>query len=509
MSTDLSHAPADAPPRLTPAVAGLIGVLSLAAALGAGHLVAAFVGAGASPYLAVGNAAIDLTPTWLKNFAVSTFGTADKPVLLGGMAVVMVLLAILAGLISRTRPLPGQLVFGVFGALGIAAVYGRPDLGQLALAAPAASLLAGVFVFRWLHRAALAQGVSASRRQFLVAAVAAGVAGAAGQWVGSRKDAESSRDAVGPLTPAQPAPPVPADADFAKLGTPTFITPNADFYRIDTALVVPQVPAADWSLRIHGMVDRELTFSYHDIRTRPLVERVVTLCCVSNPVGGQYISTARFLGIDLGELLTEAGIQQGAEQLFSTSSDGFTAGTPVSAILEPGRNAMLAIGMNGEPLPIEHGFPARLVVPGLYGYVSATKWVTDLELTTWDAKQAYWLQRGWSEQGPIKTESRIDAPNGAVTAGKVRVAGIAWAQHTGIDKVEVQLDTGPWQQAVLSTEVTTDTWRMWWAELDARSGGHTVTVRATDRTGYTQTDRIADVVPDGATGWHTISFTAR
>jgi DMSO/TMAO reductase YedYZ molybdopterin-dependent catalytic subunit len=424
------------------------------------------------------------------------------------MAVVLVLVAIVAGLISRSRPLPGQIVVVLFGAVGVTAVYGRSDLGQLALAAPVASLLAGVFVFRWLHRAALSQGVSASRRQFLTVAIAAGVAGAVGQWAGSRKNAGASRAAVGPLVAAQPAAPVPAGADFAKFGTPAFITPNSDFYRIDTALVVPQVPAEDWSLRIHGMVDRELAFSYADIRNRPLVERIITLCCVSNPVGGPYISTARFLGIDLAELLTEAGVQQGAEQLFSTSTDGFSAGTPVSTIMEPGRGAMLAIGMNGEPLPIEHGFPARLVVPGLYGYVSATKWVTDLELTTWDAKQSYWLQRGWSEQGPIKTESRIDASDGQATGGKVRVAGIAWAQHTGIDKVEVRVDSGPWQQAVLSTEVTTDTWRMWWAELPAAPGHHTATVRATDRSGYTQTDQLADVVPDGATGWHTITFTA-
>ncbi len=483
-------------------------MLSLAAALAAGHLLAAFVGPGASPYLAVGNAAIDLTPTWLKDFAVSTFGTNDKPVLLGGMAVVMVLLAIVAGLISRTRPLPGQIVIAVFGVVGIAAVWGRPDLGQAALLAPVASLVAGLLVFRWLHRAALTRGVSASRRQFLFVAIGAGVAGLLGQWAGSRKDATGSRAAVGPLAPAQPAPPVPADADFAKLGTPTFITANSDFYRIDTALVVPQLPAQDWQLRIHGMVDRELTFTYDEIRNRPLIERVVTLCCVSNPVGGPYISTSRFLGVDLAELLNEAGVQQGAQQLYSTSTDGFTAGTPVSTIMEPGRGAMLAIGMNGEPLPIEHGFPARLVVPGLYGYVSATKWVTDLELTTWDARQAYWLERGWSQLGPIKTESRIDAPQGGVSAGKVRVAGVAWAQHTGIDKVEVQLDSGPWQQAVLSTEVTADAWRMWWVELDASKGSHSASVRATDRSGYTQTDRLADVVPDGATGWHTITFTA-
>jgi DMSO/TMAO reductase YedYZ molybdopterin-dependent catalytic subunit len=497
------------PARLSAALDALVGVLSLAAALAAGQLVAAFVGRNASPYLAVGNAAIDRTPTWLKNFAVATFGTGDKAVLLGGMAVVLFAVAVAAGVLSRRSPLPGQIVVAVFGLLGVAAVYSRPDLGQLALAAPFASLVTGVLVFRLLHRAALTGGVSESRRWLLGTAVAAGVAGVAAQWLGSGEDADSSRAAVGPLTPARPAPPLPPDADFAKLGTPTFITANADFYRIDTALVVPQVRAQDWRLRIHGMVDKEVGFSYQDIHNRPLVERVVTLCCVSNPVGGPYISTARFIGVDLAGLLAEAGVQQGAEQLYSTSVDGFTAGTPLSTVLEPGRGAMLAIGMNGEPLPIEHGFPARLVVPGLYGYVSATKWVTDLEVTTWAARQAYWLQHGWAEQGPIKTESRIDTRQGRVVGGKARVAGIAWAQHTGIDKVEVRLDQGTWQTAVVSAEVTVDAWRMWWAQVDAGPGSHTVTVRATDRTGYTQTDQIADVVPDGATGWHTITFTAR
>ncbi|WAL69902.1 molybdopterin-dependent oxidoreductase [Amycolatopsis cynarae] len=483
-------------------------MLALVSALAAGQLVAAFVGPGASPFFAVGNAAIDLTPGWLKDFAVRSFGTADKTVLLAGMAVVLVAVAVAAGLVSRRRPLPGQLIIGFFGVLGIAAVLARSDLGQLAVVAPLVSLLAGVGVFGLLHRAALSRGVSASRRAFLGTVAAAGAAGVAGALAGSAKDADGSRAGVGPLTAARPAPPIPADADFAKLGTPAFLTPNSGFYRIDTALVVPQVRAEDWRLRLHGMVDREITYRYDDIRNRPLVERIVTLCCVSNPVGGPYISTARFLGVDLADLLSEAGVRPGAEQLFSTSVDGFTAGTPLATVLEPGRGAMLAIGMNGEPLPIKHGFPARLVVPGLYGYVSATKWVTDLEVTTWSARQAYWLKRGWAEQAPVKTESRIDAPRGTAAAGKVRVAGTAWAQHTGIDRVEVRLDDGPWRQAVLSAEVTVDAWRMWWAELDATPGAHTVTVRATDRTGATQTDRVADVVPDGATGWHTITFTA-
>ncbi|GAB3586406.1 molybdopterin-dependent oxidoreductase [Amycolatopsis endophytica] len=509
MSTNLADAPPETP-RLSAPVAGLIGVISLVAALGAGHLVAGFVGTNASPFFAVGNAAIDVTPGWLKDFAVRAFGTADKAVLLAGMAVVAVALAVGAGLASRRRPAPGLVFVGVVGVLGVVAVFTRPDLGQVAVLAPVVSLASGLAVFAWLHRSALdGQYSSTARRNFLIAVAGAGVAGVAGQLIGTSKDAEGSRAAVGRLVPARTAPPVPAGADFAKFGTPSFFTPNADFYRIDTAFVVPQVRTEDWSLRIHGMVDREVIYSWSDIRDRPLVERIVTLCCVSNPVGGPYISTARFVGVDLADLLDEAGVRTGAQQVFSTSEDGWTAGTPLSAMTDRSVGAMLAIGMNGEPLPIEHGFPARLVVPGLYGYVSATKWVRDLEVTTWDARTPYWLQRGWSEQAPIKTESRIDAPSGTVPAGQVRVAGIAWAQHTGIDRVEVSIDDGPWVPAELSTEVTVDAWRMWWADVTAGPGSHLVKVRATDRSGYTQTDQRADVVPDGATGWHTISFTAR
>jgi hypothetical protein len=233
----------------------------------------------------------------------------------------------------------------------------------------------------------------------------------------------------------------------------------------------------------------------------------VTLTCVSNDVGGPYISTANFVGVDLADLLNEAGVQPGAEQMYATSADGFTSGTPVTAALDPRRGAMLAIGANGDPLPIEHGFPARLVIPGLYGYVSATKWVTDLEITTWDARQAYWLQRGWAEQAPIKTESRIDTPSSfaKVTTGKVRVAGTAWAQHIGIAKVEVRVDQGPWQEAMLSAEVSKDTWRMWWLEVDVPKGAHQLVVRATDQSGYTQTENQAGTVPDGATGWHSVT----
>ncbi|GAB2748121.1 molybdopterin-dependent oxidoreductase [Amycolatopsis magusensis] len=505
--------------RLPALVSASLGVLALLAALAAGHLVAGFISSNASPYLAVGNGAIDLTPVGLKDFAVRTFGTYDKLVLLLSMAVVMALVSAAAGLASRRSAVPGAVVIGLFGVVGIVAVAARPDLSGVAVLAPVASLLAGVAVFLWLHGKLRASRVESSdgpsRRSVLFAGagvvVGAGVAGAAGQALAGTRDAASSRANVGALVPARTAPAIPADADFAKLGTPPFLTPNKDFYRVDTALSVPQLRTEDWSLRVHGMVEDERTFSYADIRDRPLVERTITMTCVSNEVGGPYVSTANFVGVDLADLLTEAGVRPGAEQLFSTSVDGWTAGTPVAAALDRGRGAMLAIGMNGEPLPVEHGFPARLVVPGLYGYVSATKWVVDLEITTWAARRAYWLDRNWAEQAPIKTQSRIDFPKGfeTVPAGKVRLGGIAWAQHTGIDRVEVRLDRGPWQEAMLSKEVNLDTWRMWWHELEVPQGTHQVFCRAVDKTGYVQTEDRAGTVPDGATGWHTLSFSAK
>ncbi len=518
MST-LQEAPPEAPRRLSLPVATLIGLLALAAALGVGHLVAGFVGYTASPFIAVANYVIDHSPTAIVKWAERTLGTWDKPVLKIGLAVVLVLLALLAGQLSRRTPRAGQVLVFVLGAAGVAAVFARSDLGQVSLLAPVAALVAGLAVFTFLHRLALpvdvVQDRGFDRRKFLRAGVGvaagSGLAAVVGQVAGTSSDAEGSRTAVGPLVPARTAPPLPADADFAKLGSPPFITPNADFYRIDTALVVPQIRTEDWSLKIHGMVDREVTFSYADIRNRPLVERRVTLTCVSNEVGGPLISNASWIGVDLVDLLDEAGVQAGAEQMFATSVDGWTCGTPANVALDPARGAMLAIGMNGEPLPVEHGFPARIVIPGLYGYVSATKWVASLEFTKWDARQAYWLSRGWAEQAPIKTESRIDTPSGfaGVTAGKVRLAGTAWAQHAGIAKVEVRLDQGPWQPATLAAEVSKDTWRMWWIELDVPKGTHQASVRATDSGGYTQTENRADPVPDGATGWHSVTLDAR
>ncbi|MEJ2856545.1 MULTISPECIES: molybdopterin-dependent oxidoreductase [unclassified Saccharothrix] len=488
--------------------AALVGIVSVVAALAAGHLVAALVGPSASPFLAVGNTFIDLTPSPLKDFAVRTFGTYDKLVLLIGMAVVIAALAIAAGLLSRRSPTPGTVLAAALGVVGVAAVLYRPDLGQLGLLAPLAAGAVGIGVFRWLHAEAQRERQVEGRRSFLIVAGGSVIAGLGGQLLGQRTDVEGSRAAVGELKPTVKAPAIPDGADFAGQGTPSFITPNRDFYRIDTALSVPRLRAEDWILRVHGLVERELTLDYADLRRRDLVERTITMTCVSNEVGGPYVSTANFVGVPLHQVLEEAGVKPEADQLFSTSADGWTAGSPVDVVLDPDRGALIALGMNGEPLPIEHGFPARLVVPGLYGYVSATKWVVELELTTFAAKRGYWLDRGWAQRAPIKTMSRIDSPKGlSKTGGKVTVAGVAWAQPTGVAKVEVRVDGGPWQVAELSADVNDSAWRMWRLPLDLRPGSHTVESRATDKSGFTQPQERVAPVPDGATGWHSLFFT--
>ena len=495
-----------------------VAFISLVAALGAGHLVAGLVGPAASPFLAVGNWVRDSAPHAVVEWAKDTFGTADKAVLFVGVTAVVLAVTAAAGLLSRTRPTPGLVVAAGQGVVGFVAVLTRPDLGQLGIAAPAASTVVGLVVFNWLHtRAWPVEQDRESRRRFLRAGagavLGAGVAGTIGQLVGDRVDVEASRAAVGDLTPASPAPKLPPNADFARSGSARFITSNRDFYRIDTALTLPRVAAQDWRLRIHGLVDRTVEFTFADIRDRRLVERPVTLACVSNEVGGGLISNANWTGVPLRDLLLEAGVRPGADQLFSTSVDGFTAGTPVDALMDADRGAMLAIGMNGEPLPQEHGFPARMVVPGLYGYVSATKWVTDMELTTFADKQGYWIPRGWSAEGPVKTQSRIDTPRDGFLLGRGpnTVAGTAWAQTVGIRGVEVRVDSGDgpgeWQPAELSTEVDLNTWRMWRGTVDLRPGEHTIQVRATDNRGHTQTGAEAPPAPDGATGWHTVRVT--
>jgi DMSO/TMAO reductase YedYZ molybdopterin-dependent catalytic subunit len=289
----------------------------------------------------------------------------------------------------------------------------------------------------------------------------------------------------------------------------SFITPNDDFYRIDTALSFPNVNLEKWKLRIHGLVDQEITLSYADIAAMPQVEKVITICCVSNEIGGPYIGNAVWQGVYLKDLLLQAGVKPEAQQLFSRSLDGWTCGFPIELALD-GRDALLAIGMNGEPLPLEHGFPARLIVPGIYGYVSATKWLSEIEVNKWSDESGYWIPRGWARNAPIKTQSRIDVPRAGatITAGPTRVAGVAWAQHTGIEKVEIRIDGAEWNEAVLGDDISDDTWRLWTFDWQSTSGQHIIQVRATDKSGYTQTETVTGVAPDGATGWHTREVSA-
>ncbi|MFE9578240.1 molybdopterin-dependent oxidoreductase [Nocardia sp. NPDC006044] len=322
-----------------------------------------------------------------------------------------------------------------------------------------------------------------------------------------RRDVSGERAAVELPQPVAPEVPIAPGADLRVPGLTPYLTANSDFYRIDTALIVPQLSKDDWSLRIHGMVDREIRLSWADLANRPVLERLVTLACVSNPVGGDLIGNARWLGYRLDELLAEAGPHPDADMVLSRSVDGFTAGSPLS-VLTDGRDAMLAVGMNGEPLPVAHGYPARLVVPGLYGYVSATKWVTELEVTRFDRATAYWTRRGWSALGPIKTGTRIDTPRGRgrIQPGRTTIAGVAWAQHRGIRAVEVQIDNGNWQPARLADEQSVDTWRQWTFDWDATPGPHTLRARSTDGPGDVQTAARADVVPDGATGYPSVTI---
>ena len=357
-----------------------------------------------------------------------------------------------------------------------------------------------------------AEGGSHGRRSFLLTASATVAAAAIGEVGGrnlaTRKNVSVAQASIRFPKAAVPAPPLPKGVNLPVPGISPFITPNGQFYRVDTALIVPQVDPSGWQLRIHGMVAREVVITFDQLLRRPLIEDYITLCCVSNPVDGPYIGNAKWLGASLASLIRSAGPLRGAEQLLCTSVDGFTSGVPLVTVLDAHRDSLLAVAMNGTALPTEHGFPARLVVPGLYGYVSACKWVVDIEVTTW-AAQAYWVPLGWSQQGPIKTESRIDVPaSGAqVKAGKTAVAGVAWAQHKGIEAVEVRVDSGPWHEASLATVPGLDTWRQWVWEWDAPVGSHTIEARATDKTGYTQTSVQEPEAPNGASGYPSSQIT--
>jgi len=488
---------------LTLGVATLLATLMTTAGLAAGT---------PSPVFAVGGAFVDRTPPWLKDFAVATFGTYDKTALIFGMALVLTTVCAAIGIVGARRHTTGLVAFGVVGAIGVLAVATRPHAGMLDILPTVIGTAAGLWALSNLWRRAelAAGGSTVDRRRFILGGFGVSVAGitaaAVGQTLGQgASQAAQARSAFRLPKAAKPVV-VPAGAQLDVKGITPFVIDSASFYRIDTALVVPRLDTAGWSLKVHGMVDREVTIDWATLLGKPMQDALVTLMCVSNEVGGELTGNAVWTGWPVRELLAMAGPKQGADMVLSTSSDGWTAGTPLSALTDD-RNALLAIAMNGQALPFEHGFPVRMVVPGLYGYVSATKWVTDLKVSRYADDEGYWTPRGWSARGPVKTESRIDVPHSGdrLRAGKVAVAGIAWAQHRGIKAVEVRVDDGAWQPARLAEEPTIDSWRQWVLPWQAVKGNHTITVRATDAEGVVQTQAEAPPPPNGATGWHTIS----
>lgn len=499
----------------------LAGVAAASVALGVAQLVSIPFGGRADARTAVGSAVVDLTPGPVKEWAIQTLGTLDKPFLAVVVLIVIATLAAIAGTLETRRRPVGSAVIVAGGVLGCVAVLSRPGATALDTIPAIVGTACGVATLRLLTRRITPDPenpddsndrTDSGRRRLLVLGVlgfgmVSGVAGAVIARLAQSVAADRRTFVLPP--PRSSAPPIPAEVQPKGVALPSFITPSTDFYRIDTALSVPQISHRDWRLRIHGMVDRETTYSFDDLAGFNIVETVATLTCVSNPVGGKLISTGIWTGYRVADLLAAAGVHKDADMVLSTSIDGFTAGTPVQALTD-GREALLAVSLNGQPLPVEHGYPARLVVPGLYGYVSATKWVVELELTRFDRAQAYWTRQGWAAQAPVKTESRIDVPRRGqqVPLGPVVFGGVAWAQNRGVRAVEVRIGDGAWQPAELGAAYSNETWRLWSFPWLAKSPGkQTISVRAIDNTGAVQTEQRADPVPDGATGWHTVNFS--
>jgi DMSO/TMAO reductase YedYZ molybdopterin-dependent catalytic subunit len=478
------------------------------------YLTASWLGLRGNPVTDVAELVIKLTPGPVAEHLIQLVGRHDKPLLVTGVLIVLVLLFAGLGLLARRAygaAIGGFVVLGVIGLVANQSQFAAPATGILPSLVGVLTWLAVLGVLSSYLRPQQYADVDGSRRFLLVSSgigLGSLVVGLLGWRVGGhRRAVDAARDALDLDGIGNPG--APRGVEVGLDGIESWKTPTSRFYRIDTALVPPAIEPGDWSLRVHGMVDHEITLSYDDLLKRPRREMWMTLNCVSNPVGGDLISNAWWSGTPLRELLEEAGVQQGADAVKQTSEDGWTCGTPLSALTDD-RGALLAYAMNGDPLPIEHGFPVRTVVPGLYGYVSACKWVRQFEVTTFDSFSAYWTERGWSAQGPIKLASRIDVPGDGhqVKAGRVRVGGLAWQQNTGISGVQVQLDGGGWQPATLGRKNLKDSWLQWEATVDASPGRHRLACRAVNDDGQVQTAVRADPVPDGASGWHTVTFSA-
>ncbi len=495
------------------------GVLATLLGVAAGHLVASFFDPASSPVLAVGSNVIDLTPTPLKEWAIAHFGTHDKTILIGSVFAGVLVLAAVGGILARRRFLLGAGLLGLLVAVAGAAALHRPTSHASSVLPALVAGVVGIAALAWLVRLTGSRdgrdrpprpAESPTRRGVLVTAgvmtVAAVAMGAAGRQIASARG--KIKDFVLPK-PASPAEPLPEGLEAKYPGIAPFRTANDKFYRVDTRLTLPVIDTDAWSLTIDGDVENEMSFSFDDLLGMDLIERDITVTCVSNDIGGPYVSATRFTGVRLTDLLDKAGIgSTGADQILSTDVDGMTISTPLDLATD-GRDAMIAIAMNGEPLPREHGYPARMVVPGLYGYVSACKWITRMTLTTYDEKKAYWTDRGWKIDAPIKLMSRIDTPKalGKVKPGKTFIGGVAWHQHQGLEGVQVRVDGGEWRDATFGPDGGNDYWRQWYVDWDATPGSHTLAVRAIGADDEVQTPARATPFPDGATGVQSIVVT--
>ena len=494
---------------------GLLGLVAVGAGLALAQFLASIKNNWSAPVVSVGNRVIDHVPANVKEFAIRTFGVNDKSALVITIYFVVLILAIFIGQAYFAGKKSSAYVI-VATMVVIAALAALFDANSNLLSV-IPSCVAGGTTFWVLHILELRtnenvlEDGSVNRRDLLksVGLIALGSAGAVFAGNFFRKHASAQLQRLNIVLPKalKFLPPPPIDPALTTPGLSKLFTPNNEFYRIDTAIIVPNVNIETWRLRIDGMVDNPREFTYKELTDRPVFQLDDTIACVSNEVGGSLVGNARWLGVRLDDLVQEASPSGSADQVMGHSVDGFTAGFPLAAL--DGRDAMIAIGMNGEPLPIDHGFPARIIVPGLYGYVSATKWLTRIELTRFDRAEGYWVPRGWSAQAPIKTQSRIDTPimGSSLKPGNRVVAGVAWAPTRGISKVEVRVDNGAWREATLGPALAKTTWRQWWIEWDAKPGSRTLTVRATDGTGALQSSRIVPVAPNGAEGWHTIDVT--
>jgi DMSO/TMAO reductase YedYZ molybdopterin-dependent catalytic subunit len=552
MATESTAAPLRSSPRIASVshdvAAFIAGAVAAALAVGIGELIAGFVVGAPSLVIAIGDEIIRRQPPGAKDIVVSLFGTNDK---LAVNLLILVVGLVIGGLVGVGARRRWNVAVIAWLVAGVATALAALDDGlNLALVLVTVFLALGISLvaMRWLLLigaepawGAARTGLGAEstlsrpdmpeagvaqrpdRRRFLIGAAGVAVASVVAGWLGrsvldSRAESAltAAENAAAGGSPPPSVPPaaqaaLPAGASLDVAGITPIVVSNDKFYRIDTALIVPQIDVSSWSVKVDGMVAKPLTFNWQQLNALPQFEQYVTIACVSNQVGDRLVGNAKWTGVHLKDVLAMAGVQQGATQIVGRSVDNFTVGMPTEWVMQPDRDSMIALRMNDQPLPVEHGFPARLIIPGLYGYVSATKWLSEIELTTLEAYNAYWVNLGWAKEAPILTQSRIDLPRGGQTLapGTVTIAGVAWAPDRGVSKVEISIDGGDWQTTTMSTPISDATWVQWKLDWNAQTGDHMIEVRATDGTGQVQTADQSPPAPDGARGHHTVAVTVQ